>query len=89
MKESDIRKQIQDYLRWNGWYVYYNLQGLGSYPGLSDLVAIRDGRVVHLEIKQPSGRQSEKQMAFQQHIEAAGGEYMVARSIEDIRNLGK
>ena len=54
-KESDIRKQIQDYLRWNGWFVYYNLAGLGSYPGLSDLVAVRGGRVVHIS-KDTQGR---------------------------------
>ena len=89
MKESDIRKQIRDYLRWSGWYVYYNLQGLGSYPGLSDLVAIKNGRVIHIEIKALKGMQSEKQIAFQQHIKAAGGEYLVARSVDDVRHLGK
>lgn len=44
VKESDIRKQIQDYLRWTGGFVYYNLAGLGSYPGLSDLVAVKSQR---------------------------------------------
>ncbi|MGI6078287.1 MAG: hypothetical protein ACOYCB_09040 [Fastidiosipilaceae bacterium] len=33
MKEKDIRRQIQDYLRWTGWFVFYHLQGLGSYRG--------------------------------------------------------
>ena len=59
MKEREIRKQIQDYLRWTGWFVYYNLAGLGRYPGLSDQVAIKGGQVVHIEV--PGGRQSEKQ----------------------------
>jgi len=85
--ESDIRRQIQDYLRWTGWFVYYNLQGLGSYPGLSDLVAIKGGQVVHIEVKVPGGRQSEKQKKFQEDLEAAGGEYILARGIEDVEHL--
>ena len=88
MKERDIRKQIQDYLRWTGWFVYYNLAGLGSYPGLSDLVAVKDGRVVHIEIKAPKGKQSEWQKRFQDRLEAAGGEYILARSVADVEHLG-
>ena len=88
MKEREIRKQIQDYLRWTGWFVYYNLAGLGSYPGLSDLVAVKDGRVVHIEVKTPKGRQSDRQKRFQQNLEAAGGEYILARSVADVEHLG-
>jgi len=86
--ETAIRRQIQDYLRWNGWFVYYNLAGLGSYPGLSDLVAVRGGRVVHIEVKTPKGVQSDKQKKFQHKLEAAGGEYILARGIEDVEHLG-
>ncbi len=87
LKESDIRKQIQDYLRWKGWFVYYNLQGLGSYPGLSDLVAMKDGRTIHLEIKTPRGKQKANQVTFQENVESAGGTYKVARCLEDVMNL--
>jgi Holliday junction resolvase len=85
--ETAIRRQIQDYLRWTGWFVYYNLAGLGSYPGLSDLVAVRGGRVVHIEVKTPKGVQSEKQRRFQRKLEAAGGEYVLARGVEDVEHL--
>lgn len=87
MKESDIRKQVQDYLRWKGWFVYYNLQGLGSYPGLSDLVAVKHGRIIHIELKTKRGNQSEKQKEFQAELEAAGGEYRVVRCLEDVMDL--
>lgn len=87
LSETDIRKQIQDYLRWQGWFVYYNLQGLGSYPGLSDLVAVKNGRVVHIEIKKSTGRQSDKQKKFQKDLERAGGEYLIARKTEDLEVL--
>ena len=86
-KEKDIRRQIQDYLSWTGWFIYYNLAGLGSYPGLSDLVAIKNGRVVYIEVKTRRGRQSEYQKKFQEMIEAAGGTYILARGIEDVEHL--
>lgn len=87
MKETDIRKQIQEYLRWKGYFVYYNLQGLGSYPGLSDLVAIKGGMTYHIEVKTARGVQSEKQKEFQHNIEMAGGRYILARGIEDAEHL--
>lgn len=87
LSEKDIRKQIQDYLRLKGFFVYYNLMGLGSCVGLSDLVAIKNGTVYHIEIKTPRGRQSEKQVEFQRDVEAAGGRYILARSVEDVMGL--
>ena len=88
VKESYIRRQIQDYLRWNGWTVLYHLQGLGSYRGMSDLQALKDGRSVWIEVKRPGGRQSEYQKKFQQMVEAAGFEYVLAKSVEDVEHLG-
>lgn len=89
LTEKEIRNQIQSYLRCAGWFVYYNLAGLGSYPGLSDLVAIRDGQIIHIEIKNKHGLQSDKQRAFQKNLEAAGGIYILARDLRDVIHLGK
>ena len=87
MKESEIRAQVRDLLRWKGWFVYYLLQGLGCYPGLSDMVAVKVGRVIHIELKTKRGKQSDNQIQFQADIEAAGGEYRVVRCIEDVSDL--
>lgn len=87
--ETDIRRVLVDYMRCKGWFVYHCLAGLGSYPGLSDLVAVKDGRIVHIEVKRPgTGLQSENQKKFQADLEAAGGEYLIARSIEDLERAG-
>lgn len=85
LKETDIRAQVRDYLRLRGWFVYYNLAGLGAYRGVSDLVAVKNGCTVWIELKQPKGQQSEFQKQFQADIEAAGGIYLVVRSLEDIQ----
>ncbi len=84
-KESEIRAQIKQYLEWQGWFVFYHLQGLGSYLGLPDLQAVKDGRTIYIEIKRPCGRQSSKQKKFQQDLETAGGVYILARKIEDLK----
>jgi hypothetical protein len=87
LKESEIRAQVKEYLELQGWFVFYHLQGLGSYPGLPDLQAVKNGRTLYIEIKRPGGRQSEKQKKFQHNLEAAGAKYIIARGIEDIRNI--
>jgi len=51
VKEGDILKQVRDYLRWRGWLVYRIQQGLGCHRGMSDLICVKDGRVLFLEIK--------------------------------------
>ncbi len=84
MKESDIQAQIRDYLRWKGWFVVKIHQSLGSYKGIADLVAVKDGHTVWIEVKTPKGRLSKHQEQFRDDIWAHGGIYLVARSVEDI-----
>ena len=87
--EKDVRAEVKSYLEWTGWFVYHLLQGLGCYPGLSDLVAVKNGRVAHIELKTATGKQSAVQKEFQAKIEAAGGTYIVARCLEDVEHLNK
>lgn len=84
VRESDIQAAIRDYLRWTGWYVIRHHQTLGSHKGLSDLQAVKNGRTLYIEVKTPQGRLSKHQEAFRDAILAAGGEYIVARCLEDV-----
>lgn len=88
-KEADIRRLVTDCLRLNGWFVYYNLQGLGCYPGLPDLVATKAGRTIHIELKRPGGKQRPHQREFQRRLEEAGGTYLLVAGLEDIEHLGR
>lgn len=86
--EKDIRRVIRDYLRVKGWFVFHLLQGLGCYPGLTDLVAIKDGRVLFIELKRPGrSKQSDRQKQFQADIEMAGGTYILVDSLEGIMEV--
>ena len=87
LKESEIQAQIRDYLRWCGWFVVKIHQSLGSYRGIADLYALKDGQHVWIEVKIARGKQSDYQKRFQQDIEKHGGTYILARSVADVEHL--
>ena len=86
--ENDVKKVVKDYLSAKGFFHFHILQGLGSYRGIPDIIAIGKGRVLFLEIKKPTGKQSEYQKEFQRNIECQGGEYVLVRKLEDLINAG-
>ncbi len=88
LTETDIRRQVTDYLQLRQYFCFYVLQGLGSYRGIPDLVAVKNGRVLFIELKTARGRQSEHQKKFQSDLEAHGGEYILCRGIDDLMERG-
>jgi len=82
--EANIQRQIKEYLQWHGWFVVKIHQSLGSYKGIADLYALKDGQHVWIEVKTSKGKLSMYQEAFKREVIRHGGEYIVARSIEDI-----
>jgi len=65
--------------------VYISSGRLVSYgtTGMADIMCVVGGRLVAIEVKAPKGRQSLAQVAWQRALEAAGGVYVVARSVDD------
>jgi len=49
--------------------------------GHADILACARGRFVAIEVKSPTGRQSDAQSRFQSFVEAAGGRYLLARDV--------
>lgn len=89
LKESDILRQVRDFLKWNKWFVIRIQQGLGSHKGVSDLIALKDGKTIFVEVKTRRGNLSEYQIKFKQDIENKGGLYYTVRSIDDIKEVIK
>ena len=83
-KENEIQSQVREYLRLKDWYVIRNQQSMGSHRGLADLTAVKNGRVVFIEIKTKKGKLSKHQEKFRDDINAQGGEYVVIRSLDEI-----
>ena len=82
--EADIKRQIKDFLKHMHIFCFYLLQGLGSYPGLPDMVAHIKGRVVYIEVKKRSGKLTLAQGFFEAQCEEDGVEYWVVRDVADI-----
>jgi hypothetical protein len=54
-------------------------------PGMADIIGLLrpSGRFLAIEVKTLTGRQSDQQRAFQRMVEAAGGIYILARSVDE------
>jgi hypothetical protein len=89
LKESDIQRQIKDYLKLIGFYVVKIHQSLGSERGIADLYAIKGGLQLWIEVKTPKGTLSEFQKDFRAEIQGHGGIYIEARRLEDIQEYLK
>lgn len=59
-----------------------------SRNGVPDIIVIKDGFFIGLEVKIPKGKQSENQKIFERELKEAGGEYIVVHSIEDVQEIG-
>lgn len=59
-----------------------------SMKGIPDIIIIKDGQFIGLEVKRPKGKQSEFQIEFQKRCEENGGKYFVVTSIDDVKSIG-
>ena len=85
LSETDIKRQVIDYLNIHHIFNYGLLQGIGSYRGLPDRVIHLNGEVIYLEIKLPTGKMSEWQLAFQEQCKVDGIGYYTIHSLEDLQ----
>lgn len=99
LAERDIQRAIVDYLRLTGWLVWeFAKPGarpkcpqcgawVGSVrtapKGTPDILALKDGRYLWLEVKTPTGKLTEAQAQMALEIEAHGGVGHVVRSLEE------
>jgi Holliday junction resolvase len=55
-------------------------------PGSPDILCCYRGAFLGIECKSAVGRQSPIQKRWQQKFEAAGGRYILARSVQDVKS---
>jgi hypothetical protein len=84
-KESDITKQIRDYLNLRHIFHWKAWQGLGSKRGVADIIGLLpDGRFLAIEVKTPQGKLSPYQKEFLNEILNNNGLAIFAQSIDDV-----
>jgi hypothetical protein len=94
LKETDIKRQIKSYLKQLGVFYWHNLQGLGCYPGLPDIMGVYDkdiyaGKVFAIEVKTEKGKLSENQIEFKYQWEKPGLDYCIAHSFDEFLEFWK
>lgn len=86
--ENRVKNSIKAYLKRDGWMIQPNFQ-LGPMPkewrGRPDMEAYKNGKVIFIEVKSKTGRQSDYQKVYQKKLEEHGMIYILARSVEDLR----
>ena len=89
MTEAAVTAQIRGMLNTLGIFHWKVYQTLGCMPGVSDIIACYNGRLVAIEVKRPNGRPTAQQQRFLDMINRSGGLGIVARSADGvIRALG-
>lgn len=84
LSETEIKKQIKDYLKSQRVFFWWNLQGLGTYPGLPDISGLLDdGRPFFIEVKKEGGILSAKQFDFLQKANERKAEAVCVNSFEE------
>ena len=61
-------------------------KAIGMMSGVSDLIIVRPGEVIFVEVKTPTGAQSPSQKIFQSIVEALGFRYLLVRSLDDFKS---
>ena len=98
ISEKHIQKAILDYLAFKKIFHYRQNSGAfktesggymrtASVSGLPDIVAIKDGIYIGLEVKTATGIQSKEQREIQNRVTEAGGLYFVVRSVDDVKKI--
>ena len=87
LSEREITKQIREYLAIQHVFHWKNWQGLGSAPGVADILGIYKGKPLAIEVKTEKGKLSTNQALFLEQFRAEGGIAIIARSVSDIADI--
>lgn len=100
--ESEIQNTILEYLTRKGYRCwrqnsagiysekgeYWRKPSKYSLSGISDIIVLSEGKAYFIEVKTAKGKQRPDQEDFQAFVESAGCEYILARCLEDVMEVG-
>ncbi|MGL5798445.1 MAG: VRR-NUC domain-containing protein [Cetobacterium sp.] len=61
----------------------------GQKKGFPDIMVIKDGRTIGIEVKAENGRQSEHQKEIEHLFKKNGAEYYIVRSLKELKEILK
>jgi len=93
MTESQIQKQIIDYLKLSGYLVFRMNSGKARNnirlcpPGTPDLLAVSSKGNLWIEVKTDSGKCTKEQNDMQYDLRKTGEQVIIARSLDDVKEF--
>ena len=86
-REKEIETEIKTYIKDHGG-LCYKIHGGDLYQetGIPDLLCCWGGLFFGIEVKDPGGKPSAIQLAQGARIKKAKGHFIIATSIEDVKN---
>ena len=86
-KEKKIEDEIKQYIKEHGG-LCYKIHGGDLYQetGIPDLLVCWGGLFFGIEVKDPGGKPSAIQLAQGARIKKAKGHFIIATSVEDVKN---
>ena len=95
--EKKTQKEILKYLTEKGILHYRQNSGairtrghfykFCSINGISDIVCVYKGRYIGIEVKDVKGKQNKDQLIFEENLKKAGGIYVLARELKDVKKI--
>jgi Holliday junction resolvase len=85
MRESNIQTSIKKYLETNGWMVIKLIQT--SVNGIPDLMCLKNGRTVFIEVKQPGKKPTDLQQYRIEKLHKNGFEAFVVTSLQEVKTF--
>lgn len=97
LSEHDVQSQILGWLAQKGIFHYRQNTGAAKLTGghwvrfgkkgAPDIVAVEKGRFIGIEVKKVGEEQSDDQFTYEKNLRRAGGEYILAYSLDDVIEL--
>lgn len=85
--EKSVENEIKQYIKEHGG-LCYKIHGGDLYQetGIPDLLCCWYGLFFGIEVKDPNGKPSAIQLAQGARIKNAGGHFIIATSVQDVKN---
>lgn len=84
--ESAIQSQILAYLKSLECSFFFKAI-MCNISGVPDICGVYKGKSIWIEVKSVEGKLSPQQVRVGSRIKSAGGEWIIARSVEDVKSL--
>lgn len=85
--ENKVQKDIQDYLSSINAYRFKVHGDIFMRAGIPDIICCLKGRFIGIEVKDGDNKPSSLQIAHGRQIKKAGGLFLVAYSVQEVKNF--